>query len=155
MLVSTDSSVLVKWFKKGEEKEELAMRLKDDVIDEKIILLCNEWVQLEIIRALTKANYSQDKIRETKKFLEDIESLGLIRFVKVSEVKGLALELIYSLGLYAADAVGLATAVVNNVDLITEDSHLLKKKVMKYAKEHGVRISTIDSYYAQSAKTNA
>ena len=147
MLVSTDSSVLVKWFKKGEEKEELAIRLKDDVLDEKIILLCNEWVQLEIIRALTKANYSQNKIKETKEFLKDIELLGLIRFVKVSEVKDLALEIIYSLNLYAADAVVLATAIVNNVNLITEDSHLLKKRVMKYAKEHGVEIFTLDSYY--------
>ena len=147
MLVSTDSSVLVKWFKKGEEKEELAIRLKDDVLDEKIILLCNEWVQLEIIRALTKANYSQNKIKETKEFLKDIELLGLIRFVKVSGVKDLALEIIYSLNLYAADAVVLATAIVNNVNLITEDSHLLKKRVMKYAKEHGVEIFTLDSYY--------
>lgn len=147
MLVSTDSSVLVKWFKKGEEKEELAIRLKDDVLDEKIILLCNEWVQLEIIRALTKANYSQNKIKETKEFLKDIELLGLIRFVKVSEVKDLALEIIYSLNLYAADAVVLATAILNNVNLITEDSHLLKKRVMKYAKEHGVEIFTLDSYY--------
>lgn len=147
MLVSTDSSVLVKWFKKGEEKEELAIRLKDDVLDEKIILLCNEWVQLEIIRALTKANYSRNKIKETKEFLKDIELLGLIRFVKVSEVKDLALEIIYSLNLYAADAVVLATAILNNVNLITEDSHLLKKRVMKYAKEHGVEIFTLDSYY--------
>jgi len=147
VLVSTDSSVLVKWFKKGEEKEELAIRLKDDVLDEKIILLCNEWVQLEIIRALTKANYSQNKIKETKEFLKDIELLGLIRFVKVSEVKDLALEIIYSLNLYAADAVVLATAILNNVNLITEDSHLLKKRDMKYAKEHGVEIFTLDSYY--------
>jgi len=147
VLVSTDSSVLVKWFKKGEEKEELAIRLKDDVLDEKIILLCNEWVQLEIIRALTKANYSRNKIKETKEFLKDIELLGLIRFVKVSDVKDLALEIIYSLNLYAADAVVLATAILNNVNLITEDSHLLKKKVMKYAKEHGVEIFTLDSYY--------
>ena len=147
MLVSTDSSVLVKWFKKGEEKEELAIRLKDDVLDEKIILLCNEWVQLEIIRALTKANYSRNKIKETKEFLKDIELLGLIRFVKVSDVKDLALEIIYSLNLYAADAVVLATAILNNVNLITEDSHLLKKRVMKYAKEHGVEIFTLDSYY--------
>jgi len=147
VLVSTDSSVLVKWFKKGEEKEELAIRLKDDVLDEKIILLCNEWVQLEIIRALTKANYSRNKIKETKEFLKDIELLGLIRFVKVSDVKDLALEIIYSLNLYAADAVVLATAILNNVNLITEDSHLLKKRVMKYAKEHGVEIFTLDSYY--------
>ncbi len=147
MLVSTDSSVLVKWFKKGEEKEELAMRLKDDVLDEKIILLCSEWVQLEIIRALVKANYPQDKIKETKEFLADAGSLGLIRFVKVSEAKEFALEVIYSLNLYAADAIMLATAIVKNVDLITEDSHLLKKKVMKYAREHGIRILTLDSYY--------
>ncbi len=147
MIVSTDSSVLVKWFKKGEEKEELAMRLKDDVLDERIILLCNEWVQLEIIRALTKANYSRDKINETRRFLEDIGSLGLIKFVRVSEVKELALEMIYSLNLYTADAVILATAIINNVDLLTEDSHLLKNRIIKYAEKHGVRIFTLDGYY--------
>jgi len=147
MIVSTDSSVLVKWFKKGEEKEELAMRLKDDVLDERIVLLCNEWVQLEIIRALTKANYSRDKINETRRFLEDIGSLGLIKFVRVSEVKELALEMIYSLNLYTADAVILATAIINNVDLLTEDSHLLKNRIIKYAEKHGVRIFTLDGYY--------
>lgn len=147
MSVSTDSSVLVKWFKKSEEKEEFAMRLKDDVINEKIVLFCSEWVQLEIIRALTKANYPQDKIRETRKFLEDIESLGLIRFVKIFKVKKLSLDIIHSLNLYASDAVVLATAIKNSVDLVTEDSHLLKKKVIEYAKKHGIKIVTLDGYY--------
>jgi len=38
--------------------------LKDDILDEKISVIYIEWVLLEVIRALTKAGYSEEKIED-------------------------------------------------------------------------------------------
>jgi len=144
MEVLTDASVLVKWFKKGEEKEAQALILKDAVFAGKITVVVNEYVLLEIIRALKKAGYPQGKIIDTKKFLDDLENLGFIKVIKVCDVRNLAMELIYVLNLYASDALVLATALIEKINLITEDKHLLKKKVIEYASKKGIKVLTLD-----------
>jgi len=59
MEILTDASVLVKWFKKGEEKEAQALILKDAIFARKITVVVNEYALLEIIRALKKTRYPQ------------------------------------------------------------------------------------------------
>ncbi len=143
-MISIDASVIVKWFKKGEEKEDLALKLKDIILSRELIPAINEYVFLEIIRAVTKAGFPKGKIEKIKKFLLDLEALGYIKMVKVHEVKELAMNLIYSLDLYASDALVLATAIKEKVHLVTEDIHLLKENVRKYAKKNGVEVTTLD-----------
>jgi len=144
MSFSMDASVIVKWFKKGEEKEDYALKLKNLILSRRIVPIVNEYVFLEIIRALKKAGYPDKKIINTKSFLVDLETLGYIKIVRVHEVRDLAMDLIRILNLYASDSLVLATALSKNIDLITEDRHILKKKVIEYAHERGIRILTLD-----------
>lgn len=144
MKICTDASVVVKWFKKGEVKEKFALKLKDDILDEKISVVCSEWVLLEVIRALTKIKYPKGKIEDAKLFLLGLEAGGFIEIVSISSVRKLASEIIYKLNLYASDAVILATAMYKKTDLITEDQHLLKRRVINYARENKLKILTLD-----------
>ena len=144
MKICTDVSVVIEWFKKGEIKGRFALKLKDDVLDEKVSLICSEWVLLEVIRALTKIRYPEEKIKDTETFLLGLEAGGFVEIVNVSSVRKLASEIIYKLNLYASDAVILATALHKKVDLITEDEHLLKKRVVNYAKKNKLKILTLD-----------
>ena len=105
MKICTDASVIVKWFKKGEAKEKFALKLKDDVLDEKVSLICSEWVLLEVIRALTKIRYPEEKIKDAETFLLGLEAGGFVEIVNISSVRKLASEIIYKLNLYASDAV--------------------------------------------------
>ncbi len=146
-MISIDASVMVKWFKKGEEKEKLALRLKDDVLSRRITLVVNEYVFLEVIRAMTKAGYPGTKVEETIDFLNDLETLGFVDVVSVEEVRRSAMSLIYSLNLYASDALILATALKRKTNLITEDTHLLKKSIKNYAKKRGVKVLTLEEFF--------
>jgi predicted nucleic acid-binding protein len=54
---TVDSSVLVKWFKKGEEFDEEATRLREEVLNGSITLTVSEWTLLEVARALMKVDF--------------------------------------------------------------------------------------------------
>jgi len=142
--ICTDVSVVIEWFKKGEIKGRFALKLKDDVLDEKVSLICSEWVLLEVIRALTKIRYPKEKIRDAETFLLGLEAGGFVEIVNISSVRKLASEIIYKLNLYALDTVILAIVLYKKVDLITENEHLLKKRVVDYAKKNKLKILTLD-----------
>jgi len=147
MEISIDASVLVKWFKKGEEKEDFALRLKNLIFDRRVVPIINEYVFLETIRALRKAGYPDKKIIDAKIFLTDLEMLGLVWVVKVHEVRDLAMDLIRTLNLYASDSLILATALLRKTNLITEDHHILREAVIEYAGKRGIKILTLDRLY--------
>jgi len=48
------------------------------------------------------------------------------------------------LGLFASDAIYLATAIAQHTDLLTSDRHLLNNHVLEYAKEQGVRVLSLE-----------
>lgn len=139
-MISLDASVLVKWFKKGEENEEWAMKLKDKVLSREIVPIVNEYVFLEIVRAMKKAGFPKTKIVETARFLEDLEILNYVNVVTVKEVRNLAIELIHELNLYASDALVLATSLSKHATLVTEDKHLLRRNIKKYAENKNINI---------------
>jgi len=62
---TVDSSVLVKWFKKGEEFDEEATRLREEVLNGLITLTVSEWTLLEVARALMKVNFPREKVYES------------------------------------------------------------------------------------------
>jgi len=68
--------VIVKWFKKGEEFEEEALRLKDDVLSTTINLTICELTPLEVCRALIKAGYSLEKVNESYRILIEMIELS-------------------------------------------------------------------------------
>ena len=141
--IALDASVVAKWFKKGEERESEALNLRDEILGSKVAALTSEWLILEVVRALVKVNYPKEKIEEAYSALREITFLGFIEAVPVGKTLDKAKEIEIALSLFASDSVYLATAIINNAALITEDKHLLKKEVAEYAQKEGIRIVSL------------
>ncbi len=149
--IGVDSSVIVKWFKSGESKERLALRLRSEVLSGETVVLSSELMPLEVCRALVKVGYPKDKVAEAYSTLEEMDRLGYIELVPVSSIRHSAADLLAALGLYMADAIGLATAISNSVALLTEDRHLRKKSVMAFAKRAGLRVLNLEGMYRKAS----
>ena len=143
-----DASVSVKWFKRGEEYEDQALQILTGIKSFEIICTANEWMTLEIIRALVNANYPREEIDKAYDNLIELMETGAIKRVNVSDVLSLSKAIECNLNLYAADAVHLATAINTNSRILwTEDKHLHKTRVKDFAGEYGLqlrRLSELD-----------
>lgn len=80
-----DSSVVVKWFKRGEESEKEAQRLYRGITDMEIDAVASEWILLETTRGLVKVGYTREKIDEAFD-IEYTKRYGL-QILKLSELK--------------------------------------------------------------------
>ncbi|MBS7247217.1 MAG: type II toxin-antitoxin system VapC family toxin [Candidatus Jordarchaeales archaeon] len=140
MEICVDSSVIVKWFRVGEEHEREALRLRDETLSAKFTLIISEWTYLEVVRALVKANYPKTKILQAYNLLREMASLGFMEAAPLSGLLDKARDLEVDLDLYASDAVNLAVAVLYSRNMLTEDRHLLKASVKDYVKSLGLKI---------------
>ncbi len=143
-----DSSIVVKWFKKGEEREAEALRLKDDILESRVSAVCSDWLLVEVVRGLMKAGFPGKRVEACYSALREIGSLGFLEQVSVGDVLDLTKDAEITLALYASDAVHLATAVSRRATLLTEDEHLLKKAVVEYASERGVSVRNLKGFYS-------
>lgn len=151
--LAADSCVIVKWFKKGEEFEKEALRLRDDVLLGRITLVISEWTLLEVARGLRKAGYPKEKVDESFSLLRELADLDLLKVAPVSRYLVLAKDLISALDLYASDAIHLALALMESLDLLSEDKHLLRGDVREYGEKRGVRILRLKEEYSQSKQS--
>jgi len=137
--LTLDSSVVVKWFKKGEPFEEEALRLRRDVLSSSVSFSASELMPLEVCRALVKVGYSHEKVREAYATLREMIELGFLKSISTAASRDRAKDLIVELNLYVADALNLASAVLSSSNLLTEDRHLLKKKVERFMEKNGLK----------------
>jgi predicted nucleic acid-binding protein len=149
--IGVDSSVIAKWFKSGEEKEDLALKLRSQVFSGETVILSSELMPLEVCRALVKVGYPRHKIAEACSTLEEMDRLGFIELAPVSTIRHSVTELLAALSLHVGDAIGLATAISGSMDLLTEDRHLRKESVVTFAKKAGVRILCLDEMYGKAS----
>jgi predicted nucleic acid-binding protein len=134
-MITLDASVAVKWFREGEEYGDEAMALLESIRNMETACTASEWLVLEVVRALVKAGYPEGKIEGAYEALMEFFNLGVLKRVGISEVLTHSKDLEVSLGLYAADAVHLATAIHTSSEiLLTEDRHLLSERVKGYSK---------------------
>jgi len=147
-MIALDASVVVKFFKEGEEWEAEANRLYRMIEGFTTSFFANEWLLLEVVRALVKTKFSRGKIEDAFEVLNELFFLHAIHKVSVSSVIPLAKKLEYELALCAADSVHLATAIIYSADfLLTADGHLLNKKVKDYAHKHGLKVVTLPEFF--------
>lgn len=149
MIICLDASIVIKWFKPEEKYSKEAMQLLEVITQFKIDCVANEWISLEIVRGLRKAQLMNKKLKITiediedaYKSIEDLFELLAIQKVSVGRVKNLAKDLELFLNLYPADAVHLATAIETGFVefFVTADKHLLKEKVKRFALKEGIKI---------------
>jgi len=142
--IAVDASIVVKWFKKGEAHEQQALKVREDIFTTRLHAVAPEWLFLEIVRALVKIDYPKNKIEEAYASLKEATSLDLIEVVPMSRSLDKAKEAEIELKLFASDAAYLATAITYSADFLTEDKHLLNKRVSTYAEKEGIRILTLE-----------
>jgi len=143
-----DASVAVKWFKKGERLEEEALALRDLVLGSKVRALTSEWLLLEVARAMVKAGLPVGKVDEAYTILSEMDRLGFMEAVPVGEVLDTSKEVITGLPLHASDSVYLATSIIRGANLVTDDRHLLRSDVVKYARLRGVEVQSLEKAYS-------
>lgn len=145
--LAIDSSVIVKWFKKGEESEAEALRLRQEILSTTTMALTSELVPLEVCRALTKVGYERKKVDEVYKALNEMYDLGFLETIPTVSLKDEAKDLIVCLSLYVADAISLASAIESSSNLLTEDKHLLKQGVQKRMEKRGLKVTNLKDFY--------
>ncbi|MBS7656218.1 PIN domain-containing protein [Candidatus Bathyarchaeota archaeon] len=145
--LAVDSSIIVKWFKKGEEFEKEALKLRDDILKGTVTIVISEWIYLEVVRALVKSGFPDKKITQAYITLKDMVELGFIKAMPISNLLDKAKELEISLKLYAADAVNLAPSLIRSIDMLSEDKHLLRDSVKEFMKSFKLRILKLNEFY--------
>jgi predicted nucleic acid-binding protein len=147
-MVALDTSIAVKWFKPGEPHEAEALDLCGRIDRGEVEGAANEIISLEIVRGLVRTlnqtpqlGLAESDIEAAFARMEALLSVGNILECGVREVKGQAKDLEIRLGLYAADALHLATAIhLGAAHFVTDDHHLLRDGVVKHAASCGVAV---------------
>ena len=147
-MIALDTTVVVKWFKPQERFAAEAHQLLELIGDFKVEAVANEWLSLEVVRGLKRAQQEvpahavrDEDIHAAYEALETLFRSGALLEIPVSEVKILTKNAEIVLGLYAADALHLATAIHLGARwLVTDDRHLLAAPVRQYALAAGVTI---------------
>ncbi|MFQ5711886.1 MAG: type II toxin-antitoxin system VapC family toxin [Candidatus Geothermarchaeales archaeon] len=145
--LTLDASIVVKWFKKGEEFEDEALKLRGEILSSTTSALACELMPLEVCRALVRVGYTSQKVEEAYAALSEMSNLDFLKMVAVTALKDRAKELIIALNLYVADAASLATALDNAADLLTEDKHLLKQELEEFMEKEGLKIIRLNELY--------
>jgi len=146
MIEYIDASVVVKWFKEDEPGKDKARKLYERIVDMDACFITSEWSLLEVTRALCKSGYKMDEIKEANEVLRGFMSSGALKMPPVSPSIGLAQKLEMELGLYASDAVHLATSINTSSSILwSEDQHHHKDKVKKYLKRHQLTVKRLDN----------
>jgi predicted nucleic acid-binding protein len=114
------------------------------VLSAKVKALTSEWLLLEVARAMVKAGLPAGKVDEAYTILSEMDRLGFMEAVPVGEVLDVSKETIIGLHLYASDSVYLATSIIRGAKLVTEDRHLLRGDVVKYARLRGVEVHSLE-----------
>lgn len=117
-----DSSIIAKWFL-NETDSAKALKLRDDHIKGKILIVVPELAFIEVINALRYKNYDAGALSKANSALWDIqlriEKLDLFLLEKAHSIA-----LKYDLSIY--DSLYIALAGVFNTFLITADKELKK-----------------------------
>ena len=139
-----DTSVIVKWFKEKESFEDEAEFIRQSIVSFEKEFIINEWVLLEIVRALVKSGYTKKRLNDAVEYMNGLINTGAIRVIPVSEVKDLAQTYEIDFKLYASDAIHLATAIHTSSNIFwVADRHFKKPKIVKMALGYGVEIKDL------------
>jgi predicted nucleic acid-binding protein len=147
-VIALDSAVVMKWFKSGETHETEALDLRQRIGRGEVEAVVSELVPLEVVRGLKGAQGRDPSLGLTDAVIESVYAAlqaliqaGVLRQCPVSDAGARAKDVILSLGLFTADAVQLATAVVRGAPyFVTEDHHFTAPFVRNGAAAMGVTV---------------
>lgn len=137
--ITLDTSVIVKWFRKEDDRE-YALLIREWITEDSVEAVVSTITLTELARALMKAKWKKADIYELLELLDDIIRLGGIDLIHVDDlIAQNAQKLIVEHNLYSADAVHTSTAILTDSDyFISADKHHLKKKLGDVLRDLGV-----------------
>jgi predicted nucleic acid-binding protein len=139
-----DASIIVKWFHKGEALDAESHILLEKIIELEHDFVVNEWVLLEVVRAMVKAGYPKQKVNDAFDEIFEMMKIGALRKIAVSDVLHLAKSIELNYSLYAADAVHIATAIYTNASILwTEDQHMQEESLKEFFRNHLIEVRSL------------
>ncbi len=139
--VTVDTSAIVKWFKIEEDRER-ALKLRSWAEVGKIKLVISAILLSECARGLKKAGWENKEVYEALDMLDMIVNLCGIELIPVDRlVVKSAQTLVIEHGIYSADAIHAATAILTGSNFfISSDKHHSKKSLKEYMENKGVSV---------------
>ena len=140
-----DTSVIVKWFKEDEEHREESLKLRERIINFESEFVMSYYGLLELVRALVKDNYPQEKIDESFQGIHDLYEIDALKNVRVEGILFLTKDIEIDLKLYAGDALHLASAISHGCNIFwSEDHHHLKDETKKYMRKYSIEVKSLE-----------
>ena len=139
-----DTSVLVKWFKEGEEYREQSLKLRERIINYDREFVHSFYGPMELVRALVKNKYPKNKIQDSFQSIMDLYKINALKGVGIEEVLYRAKDIAIGLNLYAGDALHLASAVHHGCKIFwSEDKHHLKTSTRNYMDRYNITMKSL------------
>lgn len=140
-----DASIILKWFHKGEAYDAESHILLDKIIELDHDFVVNEWVLLEVSRAMVKARYPKEKVNNAFDEIFEMMNIGALRKIPVSDVLHLAKSIELNYSLYAAPALHIATAIHTNASIFwTEDHHMQEESLKELFRNHSIELRSLE-----------
>ena len=139
-----DTSIIVKWFKEGEEHRDQSLELRERVMDLETEFVMSYYGVMELVRALVKSKYPKMEIEDSFQSIMDLYDIDALKSVGIKEVLNQAKDIAIELNLYASDALHLASAIHQGCNVFwSEDRHHLKDKTRKYMEGYNIEIKSL------------
>jgi len=137
--VCIDTSAIVKWFRVEKGSDE-ALKLREWTEKQRINLVFSMILLSECARGLKKAEWSDDEIYEALEMLDTIIELCSVEVVPIDRlVIKSAQNLVVDYGLYSADAIHDATAILTGSNyFVSSDEHHFKKDLELHMEKKGI-----------------
>ncbi|HKI32032.1 MAG TPA: PIN domain-containing protein [Gemmataceae bacterium] len=155
-MIVLDSAVVMKWYKHGERHEAEALDLRQRIERREVEAAVSELVPLEVVRGLKVAQRRDPSLGLTDAAIESafanlltMSQSGVLSHFPVTLASAKAKDIILALGLFMADAVQLATAVVLGAQYFaTENHHFTAPFVCNGAAAMGVSVVDVPQMIA-------
>jgi predicted nucleic acid-binding protein len=122
--ISIDASIIIKWFVE-EEYSDIALKIRDDYVDQEIDIVIPELAYYEVLNALRYSNvFGMDELKKIGETLEDYQFLRIsLRGMYLQKTVERALK--HGVTIY--DAAYIAIGDVRGCEVYTADEKLLAK----------------------------
>jgi predicted nucleic acid-binding protein len=139
--ITADTSALVKWFK-VERDRAWALQLRSWAEEGRIKLILSVLFLSECARGFKKAGWENKEITEALDMFDMMVNLFGIELISVDKlVAKTAQKLVIEHGIYSADAIHAATAILTSSSyFVSSDKHHVKKSLQELMESKGVKV---------------
>ncbi len=140
-----DTSIIVKWFKKGECGSEKALLILDSMAKEKRPFFLHRYGLLELVRTLKRSKFPDSKTRSAAFDISHFYRTGLLISCDDETVYRTATKIQIDLGLHAPDALHISSAINWKCNrILSDDKHFFNDTTKQYLHPLSIEVLTLD-----------